>query len=54
MINKHQTKSKKEQLRHNKIMEADQKKMAKALGSGLYLKQEGKGMFYIFFLIRPT
>jgi hypothetical protein len=45
----HQKKSEKEQLRHNQIMEAEQKKMAKALvqsrGSGLYLKQEGKGLF---------
>jgi hypothetical protein len=45
----HQKKSEKEQLRHNQIMEAEQKKMAKALiqsrGSGLYLKQsEGKGL----------
>jgi hypothetical protein len=47
----HQKKSEKEQLRHNQIMEAEQKKMAKALvqarGSGLYLKQsQGKGFFF--------
>ena len=42
-------KSEKEQLSHNKIMEAEQKKMAKALvqsrGSDLYLKKEGKSLF---------
>ena len=48
--NKHHTKSEKEQLRHNKIMEAEQKKMAKALvqsrGSGSYFKKSrGKGLF---------
>ena len=48
----HQNNSEREQLRHNIIMEAEQKKMAKALvqskgGSGLYLKQsEGKGLFF--------
>ena len=57
--NKHQTKSEKEQLRHNKIMEAEQKKMAKALvqsrGSGLYLKKsQGKGFFFLIYEIRPT
>ena len=46
---KHIRKYGKEQLRHNQIMEAEQKKMAKALvqsrGSDLYLKKEGKSLF---------
>ena len=43
----YQTKSEKEQLRHNKILEAEQKKMAKALvQSSLAGRTAGSGLYF--------